>query len=293
MTKQSLTFEAVGTHWQIDIFENSPLFDEASFFEKIKTRVEKFEQTYSRFRDDSWLRKITSKPGEYDLPKEAKAIFDLYFDFYKITRGIFTPLIAETLVSAGYDEEYTLQAQEKIQAPKKLEEILEYNFPKLFVKEKTMLDFGACGKGYIIDLVCELLEESQVYSYCVDAGGDMYYKNRGNDKMRVGLENPNNFEEVIGVAEIHNQSICSSSGNRRKWGEFTHMINPETLESPKEVIATWVVADSALLADALATALHFVDKKLFLSKYQFSYLIMYADNSIAKSENFRAELFLA
>ncbi|PIR78259.1 MAG: hypothetical protein COU28_02640 [Candidatus Magasanikbacteria bacterium CG10_big_fil_rev_8_21_14_0_10_36_16] len=291
MDSKSLIFEALGTHWQIDIWEDSPLFDEASFFEKLKNRIEKFEQIYSRFREDSWLREICSKPGEYELPDDAKNIFDLYFDFYKLTNGVFTPLIAQTLVDAGYDSHYSLQAKSKISKPKKLEEVLEYNYPKLQVKQKTMLDFGACGKGYIIDIVNKILEDAKVNHFCLDAGGDIFYKNSGQEKMRVGLENPHNFSEVIGIAEISNQSICSSSGSRRKWGKFTHMINPETLESPKDVVATWVVADTALLSDALATSLHMVGKKVFFGKYKFEYVIMYADNSVEKSVGFPGELF--
>lgn len=292
MDAKNLTFEAIGTHWQIDIWEDSPSFDTANFFASLQFRIEEFEQTYSRFRKDSWLRQVCEEIGEYDLPLDAKPLFDLYFEFYKITHGIFTPLIAQTLVDVGYDANYSLQSKKEITKPKLLEDVLEYNYPKLKVKENTMLDFGACGKGYIIDLVSKILEESGVKHFCIDAGGDIFYKNKDNEKMRVGLENPNDFSEVIGLSKIHNQSICSSSGSRRKWGKFTHMINPETLESPKDVIATWVLANNALLADALATALHMVDKKVFFDKYDFEYVIMYVDNSVEKSENFPGELFL-
>ena len=292
MDPKSLNFEAIGTHWQIDIWEDSPLFDEVSFFASLKNRIEEFEQIYSRFREDSWLRQVCNEPGDYELPPDAKVLFDLYFEFYKLTNGIFTPLIAQTLVDAGYDSNYSLQPKENIAKPKSLSEVLEYEFPKLVVKEKTILDFGACGKGHIIDIVSNMLDEKNVKHFCVDAGGDIFYKNNGIEKMRVGLENPNNFSEVIGIAEIHNQSICSSSGSRRKWGKFTHMINPENLESPKDVVATWVIVETAILADALATSLHMVDKKVFFGKYNFEYVIMYADNSVEKSANFPGEPFL-
>ncbi|OGH85627.1 MAG: hypothetical protein A2493_02065 [Candidatus Magasanikbacteria bacterium RIFOXYC12_FULL_33_11] len=292
MDPKSLNFEAIGTHWQIDIWEDSPLFDEVNFFAKLKMRIEEFEQIYSRFREDSWFRQICNESGSYELPSDAKILFELYVEFYELTNGIFTPLIAQTLVDAGYDSKYSLQSKKEISKPKKLEEVLEYKFPKLVVKEKTILDFGACGKGYIIDIVSEMLNEKNVKHFCIDAGGDIFYKSNGVEKMRIGLENPNDFSEVIGIVEISNQSICSSSGSRRKWGKFSHMINPETLESPKDVVATWVVAETAILADALATSLHMVDKKVFLGKYNFEYVIMYADNSVEKSVGFQGELFL-
>ena len=78
------------------------------------------------------------------------------------------------------------------------------------------MDFGAAGKGYLIDLVAKVLQKHKLDYFCVDAGGDMFYHNIGNEKLRVGLEHPDNPKQVIGVANIYNQSICASAGNRRR-----------------------------------------------------------------------------
>jgi len=59
--------------------------------------------------------------------------------------------------------------------------------------------------------------------YIVDAGGDIACRNGENSKeeaIKIGLENPENFSEIIGIAELRNQSICGSSGNRRAWGNI-------------------------------------------------------------------------
>jgi thiamine biosynthesis lipoprotein len=65
----------------------------------------------------------------------------------------------------------------------------------------------------------------------------------------VGLENPLDFQQVIGMVEINGESVCGSAGNRRKWQidgkEFHHIIDPVKSEPVSEVLATWVVADSA------------------------------------------------
>ena len=166
---------------------------------------------------------------------------------------------------------------------------MEYNFPNLKIKKPVILDFGAAGKGYLIDIVSRLIEENGYTEYCVDAGGDIYHRSK--DKLKIGLENPKNTEEALGVYELGNESICGSAGHRRSWGDFTHIINPKTLKSPKEIIALWVVADSAIVADAIATCLFFVpaDK---VSKYKFKYLIVRDDFSIEKSPDFNAELFI-
>jgi thiamine biosynthesis lipoprotein len=109
--------------------------------------------------------------------------------------------------------------------------------------------------------------------------------------LRVGLENPNNFKEVIGVVEIVNQSIAASSGSRRRWANFHHIINPHTLNSPSDILSTWVIARDGLIADAIATCLFLVSREKLEKYFEFESLVLYSDYSISKSEKFNAELF--
>jgi len=110
--------------------------------------------------------------------------------------------------------------------------------------------------------------------------------------IRVGLENPENTEQVVGVYTLQNGSICGSAGNRRAWGDFTHIMNPKTLDSQREILAVWVIAKTALLADSLATCLFFTKANLLLKNYDFEYVLVRNDYSIEKSENFSGELFI-
>ena len=155
----------------------------------------------------------------------------------------------------------------------------------------TLLDFGAAGKGYLVDLISQLLEAEGITTYCVDGSGDIFYKNAKNKKLRVGLENPQNTAEVIGVVEVCNQSICGSATNRRKWGNYNHIMNPNTLHSVQDIQATWVVANSALLADALATCLFLVKPEVLLADYNFEYVVIKNDMSIEHSAHLSGELF--
>ncbi len=151
------------------------------------------------------------------------------------------------------------------------------------------MDFGAGGKGYLVDIVSDLLVRHGSKSFCVDAGGDIFKK--GSDELKIGLENPQNTRQVIGVATIKNQSICASAGNRRQWGDYHHIIDPHTLTSPRQILAPWVVAETALIADALATCLFLVSPDTLSPHYEFEYLIMNSDATITKSPHFKAELF--
>ncbi len=286
----SATFSGIGTHWQIDINQKISATVFSEIIDLVKQRIAVFDQAYSRFRDDSLVTAMSKNLGRYTLPPDARVMLDLYSSLYKITDGAFTPLIGQTLVEAGYDAEYSLQSKSPQLVPA-WEEILDYNFPNLEVKKAALLDFGAAGKGYLVDIIGQLLVEKNISSFCVDAGGDILYRSETQAALRVGLENPLDTSQVIGVLNIVNQSICGSAGNRRKWGEWHHIINPKTLSSPQNILAVWAVAETTILADGLTTCLYFVEPERLQAKFQFEYLILYSDFSVKKSPGFPAQLF--
>lgn len=290
MSDAKFIFEGIGTHWQVDISDEISEAEKQILLHTIKERVAIYDRDYSRFRGDSLVTEMSKAAGEYILPADAKPLFDTYQKFYHLTNEAVTPLIGSVMEEAGYDAIYSLQPQ-ALHSPPKWEDALEYAFPKLIIKKPVLLDIGAAGKGYLIDIVSDILRSSGIKSFCVDAGGDIFCENEKNESLRVGLENPNNVEQVIGVANIVNQSICGSAGNRRVWGEFHHIINPHTLQSPHDVVATWVVAPTTLLADILTTCLFFVPRNTLMGVENFEYVIMYADNSIEKSAHFPGEFF--
>jgi len=257
MESFQLKFEAIGTKWVIDCFDVS--VSKKEIFDKIQKRIEEFDKTYSRFRKDSLVWEISKNKGSYFFPEDSKEFFAVYQRFNSITNGAFTLLIGNTLSEAGYDADYSL-IPKKINKVPAISSVYEWDYPQLNVKKPYILDFGGLGKGYLIDILSNLLKESGVNSFCVDGGGDIYCFNL-NKSMRIGLENPKDQNQVIGVVEINNKSICASSGNRRKWTNYHHIINPKTLKSPESVLATWAIAKDAIIADGLATSLFLVDAK--------------------------------
>ncbi|MEI6042457.1 MAG: FAD:protein FMN transferase [bacterium] len=282
-------FKAIGTTWQIDIYKELDSQKEEELLLIIKNRIEVFESNYSRFREDSIVTKISKQVGEYGLPEDAEKMMSIYHELYNLTNGFFSPFMGNLLSDAGYDSNYSLQPKDELSVPPEWNDVFEYSHPKLTVKKSVMLDFGAAGKGYIVDIIGELLNSEGVDEYCIDAGGDILHK--GKNTIRVGLENPKNLDQVIGVCTLQNGSICGSSGNRRSWGKYNHIMNPKTLESSDEIIAIWVTAKTAMIADALATCLFFVDASMLAPLYDFEYVLIRKDFSMEKSEGFQGEFF--
>lgn len=289
MNRLNWSFEAIGTLWKIE-GELPEWIKQAEISKIIEERISDFDKSYSRFRKDSLVFEISEKPGKYKLDLDGKKMIELYQKLYKITSGKFTPLIGKTLEEAGYDSEYSFKEGE-ISKVENWDETIEYRKGELLVKKPVMLDFGGIGKGYLIDVIARIFEEAGIINYCIDGGGDIFV--RGSEYLKVGLENPVNSEQVIGIARVKNQSICASSGNRRKWGKFHHIVNPETLSSPTEILATWVIAENALIADSMATCLFLESEVKLRKKFEFEYLILYPDYTYKKSSNFNAEVFVS
>ena len=283
-------FEAIGTQWELD-FELPSSKDHPQLLQQILERIEFFDATYSRFRPDSLVTAMSQTADTWQLPADAQPLLQLYQHLYDLTHGAFTPLIGQFLSDAGYDAEYSLQPK-KTKPILNWHEVMSYQHPSLSMYSPQLLDFGAAGKGYLIDLVAEELKKWGATSFTIDAGGDIkHYSQAHAQPLTIGLENPLQLDEVIGVVEFSNQSICASAGNRRSWDTYHHIINPHTQSSPRHILATWVIAPTALIADALATALFLVEPEELLPHFQFDYLILQSSMQIKKSSGFTAQLF--
>lgn len=289
MAPVQFQFEAIGTHWVIDILDASLSFDISKLEDQIKRRIDQFDAHYSRFREGSLINQISQQPGEYAMPDDFDPLINHYQQLYTVTKGLVTPLIGQVMVDAGYDSKYSLQPKE-VTAPPSWESAINYQNNQLSLQKPVLLDFGAAGKGYLIDIIAGVINQAGFKSFVIDAGGDIRYQNQLPETLTVGLENPLATDQVIGIVNIPNKSICASAGNRRKWQNWHHIVNPQTLTPVNDILATWVIADTTLLADGIATALFFVQPDQ-LTQFDFEYLIMYPDMTVQQSENFGAELF--
>jgi len=288
MSRASFDFEAIGTRWQIETAE--PL-DEATR-RAVTDRIESFDQVYSRFRTDSLVSQIAAGAGRFEFPDDSLELFGLYDRLYSATGGAVDPLVGRDLERLGYDRVYSLQAVTAPDVSPRASWAADVtrDGAALTTSRPVVIDVGAAGKGYLVDLVRAVLEDHGVADVVIDASGDLVH--RGASPIRVGLEHPLDPTKAIGVAEFANASLCASASNRRAWGDGLHHILDARSGSPaREVIATWVIAADTALADGLATALFFTGAHELANTFHFSYVRMYADGRAERSRYFPGELF--
>jgi thiamine biosynthesis lipoprotein len=153
-----------------------------------------------------------------------------------------------------------------------------------------VIDVGAAGKGYLVDIVSGILREAGFARFVVDGSGDI--RHTGECSVRIGLEHPFDPRLVIGVANLQNRALCASAVTRRAWGDgLHHTLDARTGVPARDVVATWVVADEAATADGLATALFFTGAEDLARAFRFSYVRMFADGRAEISRNFDGEIF--
>jgi thiamine biosynthesis lipoprotein len=142
----------------------------------------------------------------------------------------------------------------------------------------------------LVDLVAHTLNDANVHRFVVDAGGDL--RHNRDRHLRVGLEHPFDRGRVVGVVDLHRDALCASAINRRAWGDgLHHILDARTGTPSRYVLATWVIADNATLADGIATALFLTDPSRLKKAYRFESVRM-SPNGIEASSGFEGELFV-
>lgn len=279
-------FEAIGAPWRIDTPDGLSESQRAV----ITDRIAAFDRDWSRFRTDSLVSRISRAAGRHRLPADAGPLLDWYRELYAATGGRVSPLVGRTLESLGYDASYRLTPVAERVAVPSWADAMAWDGDYLDTARPVLLDVGAAGKGYLVDLISELLVDMGVGTHVVDASGDL--RVRGDVTERVALEHPADPSKAIGVVELRDGSLCASASNRRSWGDgLHHVIDAVTGIPTASVIATWAAAADALHADGLATALFFEpDPNLFASSDVY-YVRMFANGRVEHSPSFPGELF--
>jgi thiamine biosynthesis lipoprotein len=233
---------------------------------------------------------MSRQPGRFEFPEEAAALGQLYRSLYDLTAGRMTPLVGASLERLGYDPSYSLRPSGSPLPAPRWEDALDWDGSVLTTDAPLVLDIGAAGKGQLVDLLAAELRSLGHDEFLIDASGDMLHS--GPDAAIVALEHPYDPAQAIGTVPLTGGALCASASNRRAWGDGLHHVLDGTTGRPvRTAVATWAMADSAMAADALATALFFAPGAVLERTFDFSWLTVFSDGSAAFSSGFEGTLF--
>ena len=312
---------------------------ESDMREAVAALLRTYEHTLSRFREDSLVAAMrrATHGGSFDFPDWAGGLFDLYDALHETSDGAIDPCVGEDLTRLGYGPAYTFAAQPNARAytgavhgRATWHGSVERHGCTLITRGPVSLDFGACGKGYAVDLIAALLcnggcnternternadhhagpntNRAADRALVIDAGGDLLvHLGQSPDQpvpLRVALEHPSDSTQAVGVAEIMDGALCASAPSRRHWGEQSgmrlhHLLNAIDGMPADSVAAAWAyvpqqAAFPCATADGLATALFVTPPDRLRARFRFECAFIDADGMLHASRDFPATLFLA
>lgn len=133
---------------------------------------------------------------------------------------------------------------------------------------RIQLDFNSIAKGYVVDMMAAMLEDTMGSSdYIVDIGGEVRCKGRNErgENWRVGIETPydgnDTMEDIQRVLSVTDAGVATSGNYRRYWidaegRKVAHTIDPVTGRSAvSKLLSVTVVAPTCAEADAAGTML--------------------------------------
>jgi thiamine biosynthesis lipoprotein len=261
----------MGTFVSITVFESEKDTAEKAV-DLAFNRIDEIENLMSTYKDDSELSMLSLKAFEEFVPltqdtfvviKKAIEISRLSSGAFDITCGPLYKLWRDAGESGRLPANEELDKIFRVIGYRKIN--LDVEKQAVFFEQKGMaLNLGGIAKGYAIDEAIKMLKGQGIESALVEAGGDLYAMGikPGGKSWRVGIQDPyrpDNTGAFLGKLNVKDCAVATSGDYQRfaviNGKKYSHIVNPLTGWPVENVPGVTVVANDAITADALATAL--------------------------------------
>ena len=223
----------------------------------------RIEDICTRFEPTSEVMQLAARPG-VAVPVSAILFEAVQFALAvaEQSAGAFDPTVGYEMEKRGFNQEY--RTRRAVQTAIEPGGAVSYRDVRLDADRKTItllrpliLDLGAVAKGLAIDMAAKELRRFE--NFCVDAGGDIYLggRNASGQAWSVGIRHPRRTNELIDSLRVSDCAVCTSGDYERpslRQEGGHHILDPRTSASPTELASVTVLAPTAMLADAVATA---------------------------------------
>ncbi len=245
----------MGTTYTIKQFSAQPLSAE-----KVNFKLRQMNTIFSTWNDSSELSLFNKNPTNQWV-KVSDALFFVLREAEKInqqTHGYFDPGIGRLLDIWGFGVKSVADKPDSQEIKVALEQssIRHLQFVKGRIKKHKdiQLNLSGIAKGFAVDELARLLENSGVARFLVEIGGEI----RVRGKWNVGVEMPNTKFPI--ALELNNQAVATSGDYRNYFvwegRRYAHILQPDTgLPATSDLASVSVIHNQAMLADAYATAM--------------------------------------
>ncbi|MBV8251526.1 MAG: FAD:protein FMN transferase [Chitinophaga sp.] len=241
--------------------------------------VSRIEKLLTTFSDDSVTNEINRQAGIRPVAVD-KEVFHLIKRSLKIsalTQGAFD-ISYGGIDKSLWNFDVNMKSLPSPHLAKKAVRLINYrniilddSATTIFLKEVGMrIGFGGIGKGYAADRAKSILQNRGVKSGIVNAAGDLItWGTQPNGKpWTIGIADPDHASTPFSTLNISNMAIATS-GNYEKYAiidgkKYSHTIDPLTGLPITGLKSVSIICPSAELADAMATPVMIMGKKVGL-----------------------------
>lgn len=268
------SFRAMGTTIELTLWGvDAGRADTAA--RELALRAERWEQIFSRFRDDSELSRINRAGGAWmKVSSELAAVVALAQEWFVASGGRFDPTILASLERAGYDRPFAaIGTSGTIERPDfpfessssrdVLAIALDQRAGAIRLPVGMRIDLGGIAKGAFVDSVEDLFVDFP--GAIVDAGGDLrVWGQPGNEVIwRIGVQHPGVLDADIAELQLwagRPLAVATSSTRSRTWlagnERQNHLIDPRTGRAVHaSTPSVTVVANTVVTAEILAKSI--------------------------------------
>lgn len=269
--------QAMGTTWTVSLARLPADCDRAELADYISQEIERVEAELSHWRKDSdvsrFNRHHSTEPVR--ISQRLRRIMQTAQQVHEQSGGALDVTVAPLVDRWGFGPQGQQAAAPSDEELARLRESVGAQFLELghdaeeeatLIKRRPELriDLSAIAKGYAVDWVADRLELRDVHDYLIEIGGELraYGKSPAGRPWRVGLEQPDPLKvgAVRRTLLLDDQAVATSGVYRlfreESGKQVSHVIDPRTARPvTHDLVSVSVVADTAMEADAWATAL--------------------------------------
>ncbi len=237
---------------------------------EITEALNSVDENMSNYRSDSTVRQFNRSPAEtwFAVDESLVYVVAVADNVSRLTSGRFDISI-EPLVAAwgfGVTNVTAKPSHETIETLLKQVDYRALEFRSnpsgLRKKRPLAIDLSGIAKGYGVDVLAELLEQSDCENYLVEIGGELRVKgvNQANRSWQIGIENPSGGGVQTRI--FMTEGSLATTGDYRNFRVFDEKSYPHVLDATTgypvdhSVASVTVHMPTATEADAIATALY-------------------------------------
>ena len=256
----------MGTYFRVETVCNQTV-DESS----ITQELERLTLIFSTYRDDSEISKVNNNSSTEWIPisSDFLSVTSHASRIFVASQGAFDPTVGAFVERWGFGS----SNPENLPSAEEIRDIrMRTGFRNLEIREvpaaikknqvDVRIDYSGIAKGFAVDTLAKLIFDLECEDFLIDIGGEVRVSgsNAAGTPWRVGIENPQEPDQVLGYLELTSGAVATSGTYRniKTIGaeQLSHLIDPiDGRPVDHELLLASVYAEEATIADAWATAL--------------------------------------